>query len=112
LELARHPNAISVLLRVLLELSVDNYIQQTGLSVHDGDKLALRIFKVGKDLQTKGKIDQKYLGLLGKFQHGEKLVSADTLNRYIHSANFAPSSEHLTSLWDSLSTFIVLCLES
>lgn len=112
LELARHPNAISVLFRVLLELSVENYIKQANLVVQDGDKLAARVLKVGRDLQENGKIDQKQMGVLSKFQHNDKLVSADTLNRYVHSANFAPSPEHLVSLWDSLSEFIVLCLEA
>jgi hypothetical protein len=112
LELARHPNAISVLLRVLLELSVENYISQTGLAIRDGDKLAALVLKVGKDLHAKNKIDQKYPGLLSKFQHSDKLLSADTLNRYVHSANFAPSPEHLTSLWDSLAVLVVHCLEA
>ena len=112
LELNRHPNAISVLLRVLLELSVENYIKQTSLAVQDGDKLAARLLKVGKDLKAKGKIDEKQLGVLSKFQHSEKLVSADTLNRYVHSPNFAPSPEHLASLWDSLAETIVMCLEA
>lgn len=112
LELSRQPNAISVLLRVLLELSVENYIKQTSLVVQDGDKLAARLLKVGKDLKEKNKIDDKQLGVLSKFQHSEKLVSADTLNRYVHSPNFAPSPEHLASLWDSLAETIVLCLEA
>lgn len=111
LELNRHPNAISVLLRVLLELSVENYIKQTSLAVQDGDKLAARLLKVGKDLKAKGKIDDKQLGVLSKFQHSEKLVSADTLNRYVHSSNFVPSPQHLASLWDSLAETVVLCLE-
>lgn len=111
LELNRHPNAISVLLRVLLELAVENYIKQTSLAVQDGDKLAARVLKVGKDLKAKGKINDKQLGVLSKFQHGDKLVSGDTLNRYVHSPNFAPSPEHLASLWDSLADIIVLCLE-
>lgn len=112
LELTRHSNAISVLLRVLLELSIENYITQTGFVVHANDKLSVRVHKVGKDLHAKGKIDQKYLGLLAKFQHNEQMVSADTLNRYVHSPNFAPSPEHLTSVWDSLSELIVHCLEA
>jgi hypothetical protein len=112
LELTRHSNAISVLLRVLLELSIENYITQTGFVVHANDKLSVRVHKVGKDLHAKGKIDQKYLGLLAKFQHNEQMVSADTLNRYVHSPNFAPSPEHLTSVWDSLSELIVNCLEA
>lgn len=110
--LAKNPNAISVLFRVLLELSIENYLNQTKLAVHDNDKLAARVVKIGKDLEAKGKIDKKQLGVLTKFQQADALVSADTLNRYVHSPNFAPSPEHLTSMWDSLSTFIVLCLQA
>lgn len=112
LELRRHPNAISVLFRVLLELSAENYIKQTNLTVQDGDKLSGRVLKIGRDLEAKGKLDSKQMGMLKKFQQEDKLVSADTLNRYVHSPNFAPSPEHLTSLWDSLSEFVVHCLKA
>lgn len=112
LELTRHPNAISVLLRVLLELSIENYIAQTNLVVNEGDKLAARLIKVGKHLKDGGKINDKQLGVLTKFQQSDKLVSADTLNRYVHSPNFAPSPEHLGSMWDSLADVICLCLQA
>lgn len=110
LQLKLHPNAISVLFRVFLELSIENYISQTTMAVHDGDKLAARVKKVGADLSKKGKIDHKQLGIINKFDQLDKLISADTLNRYVHSPNFAPSPEHLMSLWDNLSDFIVQCL--
>ena len=80
--------------------------------VQENDKLAARLLKVGRDLQSKGKIDQKQLDVLKKFQQGDKLVSADTLNRYVHSPNFAPSPEHLMSMWDSLADVVVHCLEA
>lgn len=112
LELNRHPNAISVLFRVLLELSVENCAQQATIVFPEKEKLANRVKKVAEHLHAVGKLDQKQLGMLNKFQHSDHLVSADTLNRYVHSANFAPSPEHLTSLWDSLSDFIVLCLKA
>ena len=112
LELSRHPNAISVLFRVLLELALENYIEQQKVAIQDQDKLAARLEKVGKDLLKHQKIDQKQLGVLTKFKQSDKLVSADTLNRYVHSPNFAPSPEHLASLWDSLANVIVLCREA
>lgn len=112
LTLDAHPNAISVLFRVLLELSIENYINQTKLVVGMNDKLALRALKVATDLNFKGKIDAKYLGEIKKFQQADRLVSADTLNRYVHSVDFAPSPEHLTALWDSLSNIIVHCLNT
>jgi hypothetical protein len=111
LELSKHPNAISVLLRVLLELSVDNYLKQTSLAtVHENDKLARKAAKVAEDMHGKGKIDAKYLGAINKLQQGEGLVSMDTLNRYVHSPNFNVSPEHLKMLWGTLSDFVVLCL--
>lgn len=107
LDLRKHPNAVSVLLRVLLELSLENYIRQMNVSVHENDKLAIRLEKAGTHLLSAKKIDAKQLEIIRKFKQGDKLVSADTLNKYVHSPNFAPSPEHLASMWDSLSGIIV-----
>ncbi|WP_160121775.1 hypothetical protein [Rhodovarius lipocyclicus] len=112
LDVRRNPNAISVLLRVLLELALENYIKEAKVSVHENDKLAMRLEKVGLHLQAAGKIDAKQLDVIKKFKQGEKLVSADTLNKYVHSPNFAPSPEHLMSMWDSLADVVVLCLKA
>ncbi|HTM81925.1 hypothetical protein [Asticcacaulis sp.] len=112
LQLSQHPNAISVLFRVLLELSIDNYIQQKAVVVHNNDHLAVKALKVAEHQFAAQEIDQKMLGIVKKFQNMDQLVSADTLNRYVHSPNFAPSTNHLTSLWDSLSQFVVACLEA
>ena len=113
LRLADHPNAISVLFRVLLELSIQNYIDQVALtSIGQRDTLAQRVQKVADDLHKKGKITKRYLELFDKFARHDALISADTLNRYVHSQNFAPSPEHLKALWDALSEFIVHCLNA
>lgn len=112
LDLRQHPNAISVLLRVLIELALENYIKEAGVSVHENDKLSNRLEKAGAHLQAAGKIDGKQGEVLRKFKHNEKLVSADTLNRYVHSPSFAPSPEHLMSMWDSLAEVIVLLLKA
>jgi hypothetical protein len=112
LVLQDHPNAISVLLRVLIELSIDNYINQTRLAVGANDKLAMRVLKVGEDLLLKKKIDNKYFIEIKKLQQADKLLSADTLNRYVHSPDFAPSPKHLVALWDSFSNLVVLGLQA
>jgi hypothetical protein len=113
LNLNDHSNAVSVLFRVLLELSVENYIGQTQLAtVGPNDTLGKRVLKVAEDLRAKGKINQKYFELLARFPQFDSLVSADTLNRYVHSPNFAPSPEHLTALWDALAELIVNCLNA
>jgi hypothetical protein len=113
LNLDDHKNAISVLFRVLVELATENYIEQTKLStINHNDALAKRVLKVAQDLETHGKIDQKYLQLLSKFPQSDHLLSADTLNRYVHSPNFAPSPDHLRALWDWMADYLVHCLNA
>jgi hypothetical protein len=60
LNLSDHPNAISVLFRVLVELATENYIEQTKLvTIAQNDTLAKRVLKVAQDLEAHGKIDPK-----------------------------------------------------
>lgn len=111
--LSDHPNAISVLFRVLLELAIDSCVTQAKLAtVHANDKLSNKLVKVAQHLHDNGKIDQKYLGMCKKAQNLDALISMDTLNRYVHSPQFAPSPEHLKALWDNLAELIVHCLNS
>lgn len=113
LNLSDHPNAISVLFRVLVELSTENYIEQSKLAtIAQNDTIAKRVLKVAQDLEAHGKIDQKYLQLLSKFPQHDHLLSADTLNRYVHSPNFAPSPDHLRAMWDWIADYLVHCLNA
>jgi hypothetical protein len=113
LKLEDHPNAISVLFRVLFELSIDNYITRSNpLGVHPNDSLKNKVKKVGADLEAKGKIDGKYAGLIRKLESADGIFSIDTMNRYVHSPDFAPSPSHLTALWDQVSQLVVICLNA
>ncbi|GBQ81933.1 hypothetical protein AA13595_0780 [Gluconacetobacter johannae DSM 13595] len=113
LKLDDHPNAISVLFRVLFELSVDNYIARTSLpSVYPNDSLKNKVKKVGADLEAKRRIDGKYAGIIRKLESADGIFSIDTMNRYVHSPDFAPSPSHLTALWDQVSQLVVICLNA
>ena len=113
LKLDDHPNAISVLFRVLFELSIANYIARTGLKgIHAGDKLVNKALKVGDDLFARNKIEKKYLGVIKKLPNADGIFSIDTLNRYVHSPDFAPSPSHLTALSDQASPMIMECLQA
>ena len=113
LDVNKVPNAVSVLLRVLLELAIDNYVRRRHpIGVQESDKLSTKAGKIASELHTAGKIDKKYLGAITKLKQGEEIVSLDTLNRYVHSSNFSVSPEHLKMLWATLAEFIILCLEA
>ncbi|PCJ74706.1 MAG: hypothetical protein COA53_07875 [Rhodobacteraceae bacterium] len=107
----KHPNAVSVLFRVLLELSIDYYVDEHSIQVHANDKLARRVEKVGAALFSHDKIGKKQLDATKKFSQSYQLVSADTLNRYVHSNSFAPSPKDLEALWDTMADLIVACLK-
>lgn len=110
--LEQHPNAISVLLRVLIELSVKNYIEETKIpNIHGDDSLANKINKIADDMLKKSLIDKDYKKSLKKIEQAENLISVNTLNRYIHYYDLSPSPKHLKAIWDSLSAFVVLCLK-
>lgn len=111
LDLDEHPNAIAVLCRVLLELSVDNYIKQTKLATTtENDALVKKLVACAEDLLARGKIEKRYLEVVRKARTMDAIVSVDTLNKYVHSPNLAPTGEHLCAIWDTLSELVVNCL--
>ncbi|WP_299618013.1 hypothetical protein [Pelagibius sp.] len=113
LKFGDHDNAIAVLFRVLLEFSVENYISRRKLTtVHVNDKLSKKFHKVLDDMLIANTLEKKYLNGLKKFEQTEPLVSANTLNAYVHHKDFFPSDHHLKSMWDTLSGFIVACIKA
>ena len=68
--------------------------------------------RASADLEAKKRIDGKYAGVIRKLDDADGLFSIDTMNRYVHSPDFAPSPSHLTALWDQASRFVVLCLNA
>lgn len=111
LELDEHPNAIAVLCRVLLELSVDNYIKQANITTAaENDALLKKLICAAENLHAQGKVDKRYVQVIKKARTMDAIVSIDTLNKYVHSSSLAPAADHLTSLWDAFSELVVLCL--
>jgi hypothetical protein len=113
LEFDKHGNAIAVLFRVLLEFSVENYISQKSIAaVHPNDSLGKKFHKVLDHMLGASSIDKKYHEGLKKFENTEPILSANTMNKFLHHKHFFPSDHHLKSMWDSLSEFIVVCLKA
>ena len=111
LELDHHPNAIAVLCRVLLELSVDNYLRRAKLTtVAEKDALLKKLIASAEDLHSKSKIEKRYLEVIRKARTIDAIISIDTLNKYVHSSHLAPSPDHLTAIWDTFADLIVHCL--
>ena len=111
LTLTEHPNAVAVLVRVILELAIEYYIEKVKpSSVHKNDSLANKLWKIAQDMESRSVIDGKYLSEIQKLQRGEEIISINTLNSYVHSQNFNAAPTHLRPLWATLSRFIIACL--
>src|SRR5207245_10840713 len=57
--LSDHTNAVSVLFRVFIELSIDSYITSHPLGVTESDKLHKKLEKVATDLETRKKLNRQ-----------------------------------------------------
>lgn len=113
LKFSDHGNAIAVLLRVLLELGIDQYInQETVPNIQPNDKLAKKFRKCADHMFDQQKIDKKYHQILKKFEQSEPVISTSTLHGYVHSPDYFPSDAHLRSIWDTLEPFALICIKS
>jgi len=108
LQLASHPNAISALLRILVELSVESYIAEHNLPTRDD--LSRKVGAVVTSLLQRGQIDQQYHDELQRIRRDDELISVASMQRYIHSPDFAPMQNELRAYWARLGRFLVACL--
>ncbi|HEY7285065.1 MAG TPA: hypothetical protein VH497_06475 [Vicinamibacterales bacterium] len=111
LSLEDHTNAVSVLFRVFLELSVDSYLDDNPQPGVDPDqaKLRVKVEKVATDLETKKKINkQQARAIRSASQGGHSFLApnVNTMNDYIHNEYIFPSPSDLRAAWDSMQPFI------
>jgi hypothetical protein len=104
------PISASVLLRLLVEFSVGNYISTNSIiAIDDNAKLHVKIGKVGDHLVSCGKIDSKQHALLKKMCKADEILSTHTLNQYVHSTTYMPTPKELCVFWDRLYFFLRAC---
>lgn len=109
LSLQNHPNAISVLFRVFMELSIDSQIKILKLSVTPHHKLRDKIQAIVKELIARKRLTvQESRPVLRACQKGSFLApSIDLLHDYIHNENVFPSPGELRAHWSSLQAFFI-----
>lgn len=109
LPMDRHPNAISALIRILLELAVTSYNASRGLG--DGnDALNRKVRLASQDLLDRQIIDREYAAELDRMRQNTELISIRSMHRYVHSETFAPLPDELIAFWTRLGRFVIACL--
>ena len=115
LQLSKHVHAIGVLLRVFLEMSVDDYLENKAgskLTVKDprsgrtNDKKLKDKVKETMDHMVKSGTPEKELkGIWVAVNEPLNPFSIDTLHAYIHNRFFTPTDSHLVTGWDNAQRF-------
>jgi hypothetical protein len=108
LTLQEHPNATSALMRILLELSVESYIEEHALNVQDN--LSRKVGAVAAHLLQRQILDRAYFDELERIRLADQLISVVSMQRYIHSPDFAPMENELRTYWVTLGRFLVATL--
>ena len=108
LSLKKHPNAVSVLLRVFLELSVDDYIDRNGLPSGEQDPLVKKFRTVADHLKSKNKLNSQQAKPVYKAcQKGSFLApSVSLMHQFVHNQYIFPIGSELRAHWNSLQPFV------
>ncbi|AMD60735.1 hypothetical protein AWN88_21620 [Agrobacterium tumefaciens] len=108
-----YPHAISVLFRVFLELSVDEYLKQHGISltltVQGGrmtdKKLAKKVDEAVQHMVSAGAPAKEFTGITKALSDKSNPLHPDTLHAYVHNAFYSPTERDLTVAWDNAQPF-------
>lgn len=109
LSLTKTPNAVSVLFRVFVELSVDIYLLRNGHDEMEAKTLGQKMKAVAHDLAKQKKITKKELEAVLKASMKDSFLgpSVDLMHGFIHNPNFFPTATELRGAWSGIEPFMV-----
>jgi hypothetical protein len=108
-----HQHACAVLLRVFLELSVDDYLTKHGISLDVPNpngktpkKLAKKVAEAIAHLVTPGGAERRtFKGMERGLTDDKSPLSIDLLHHYVHNRFVKPKARELLDAWDEAQPF-------
>ena len=109
LSVATYPHAISVLFRVFLELSTDEYFKRHGLATtttpaagRTVDKnLRSKVDEAVAHMVAAGADPKELKGITNALSDVKNPLHPNTLNAYVHNGFYSPTERDLTVAWDN-----------
>jgi hypothetical protein len=115
LQLTKHVHSIGVLLRVFLEMSVDDYLENkagSSLTFKDPNsgrtldkKLKDKVKQTIAHMVANGEAEKDFKGVITALNDPMNPFSIDTLYAYIHNRFPTPTDTHLVTGWDNAQRF-------
>lgn len=108
------PNAVGVLFRVFLEISIDYFWEKgKGETFPDNTKLAGKITKVSDYMEKEKIADSKQLKNIRTVATDKNnLLAIQNFHGYVHSYKTQPTSSDLKLKWDNLENFFEILWKS
>jgi hypothetical protein len=112
LDVTTYPHAVSVLFRVFLDLSLDNYIEKQGVQLPENngrkdDRLKVRLQKVVDHVKHSDLLSAKQLQPLRvAMSNSNSLLATETLHAYVHSRWMHPDPLELKTSWLNTQAFL------
>ena len=101
------PNAVGVLFRVFMEISLDHYAKTNGHTFGKNHTIRKKIPWVVEKLKSKGHDEIKFRNItkVGSAAGEESYLSIENFHEYVHSTKTQPTSGDLKGRWDNLQEF-------
>jgi len=100
------PNAVGVLFRVFLEISIDYFLEKEGITLKKETRLAGKITKATETMESKRIATPDQLMNIRKVAtEKDNLLSIDRFHEYVHSYKAQSASTDLKIKWDNLQEF-------
>lgn len=108
LDVNSFPNAAAVLLRVFIELSVDEFIERNEITgVNKDTSLVKKVQAVTDYFKVNGILNRDELKPINvTLSSPDQIFSTNTLNAFIHNYHIQPKSDDLKVGWDNLQLFV------
>lgn len=109
------PVACAVLIRCLLERTIELYIERNGITITNDKKsqfLNKKIESVINHLLSRRVLNSKEATERARLANNEEFISAKTLHSWVHSSTAIPSSDAVCTWWDDNYVFLRKCWEN